>query len=96
MHDLCEHKGVYLNEDPIHIKSVRRNISSFFMLLSETYILLLMVIAMIFAVIVIPQRMKEHHVPMLMRQADENMFHVMMRVRGFVFLFFMTISGCLT
>ncbi len=39
--------------------------------------------------------MKEHHVPMLMRQADENMFHVMMKVRGFVFLFYMTLSGCL-
>ena len=39
--------------------------------------------------------MKEHHVPMLMRQADENMFHVMMRIRCFVFLFFITLSGCL-
>ena len=94
--DLCEHDGVYLNKDPTQMKSIKRNISSFFMLLSEAYILLLMVIAMIFAVIVIPQRMKEHHVPMLMRQADENMFHVMMRIRGMVFLCYMTVSGCLT
>ena len=96
MEELCEHNGVYLSEDPTLIKSIRRNISSFYMLMSETYILLLMVIGMIFAVIVIPQRMKEHHVPMLLRQADENMFHIMMRVRGFVFLFYMTVSGCLT
>lgn len=40
--------------------------------------------------------MKEHHVPMLLRQADENIFHVMMRIRGFVFLTFMTLSGCLS
>lgn len=39
--------------------------------------------------------MKEHHVPMLMRQADENMFHIMMRVRILVFLVFITLSGCL-
>ena len=39
--------------------------------------------------------MKEHHVPMLLRQADENMFHVMMRIRGFVFLFYITLTGCL-
>ena len=39
--------------------------------------------------------MKEHHVPMLMRMADENMFHVMMRIRCMVFLVYITLSGCL-
>mmetsp|Transcript_24442 Transcript_24442/g.30412 ORF Transcript_24442/g.30412 Transcript_24442/m.30412 type:complete len:147 (-) Transcript_24442:598-1038(-) len=54
VYDLCENEGVYLNQDAKMMKTVRRNINSFFMLLSETYVLLLMVIAMIFAVIVIP------------------------------------------
>ena len=92
---LCENDGVFLDSDYIMLLSVRDNINSPFMLASETYILLLMVISMIFATIIIPNKMKEHHVPLLMRQADENMFHVMMRVRGFVFLFYMTLSGCL-
>lgn len=32
---------------------------------------------------------------MLLRQADENMFHVMMRIRNFVFLLYIMLSGCL-
>ena len=66
------------------------------MLISEGYLLLLMVVCLIYVTIIIPQKMKEHHVPMLLRQADENMFHVMMRVRCFVFLFYITLTGCLT
>ena len=65
--ELCDNKGVYLLSDSTRMKSIRNNINSFYMLFSESYILLLMLLCMIFAVIVIPQRMKEHHVPMLMR-----------------------------
>ena len=46
---------------------MRDNIYSIFMLASEAYILLLMFVCMIFVTIIIPQKMKEHHVPMLMR-----------------------------
>lgn len=65
------------------------------MLASEGYILLLMILMMIFVTIIIPQKMKEHHVPLLMREAEENMFHVMMRIRCYVFYLFITLSGCL-
>ena len=92
---LCDDSGYYLDSDSARLTGLRDNISSPFMLVSEAYILLLMAVTMIFATIIIPQKMKEHHVPMLMRQADENMFHVMMRVRCFVFLFYITLSGCL-
>jgi len=95
INELCLHEGVFLDSDSVRVKAVRDNIYSPFMLASEAYILFLMIVSWICVTIVIPQRMKEHHVPMLLRQADENMFHVMMRVRGFVFLFYITLSGCL-
>jgi len=92
---LCNNTGFFLDSDSFRLTSIRDNISSPFMLASEAYILLLMTVLMIFVTIIIPQKMKEHHVPMLMREADENMFHVMMRVRCMVFLVFITLSGCL-
>ena len=84
-----------MESDSERLTSVRDNINSSFMLASEAYVLLLMTVLMIFVTIIIPQKMKEHHVPMLMREADENMFHVMMRIRCMVFLVYMTLSGCL-
>ena len=91
---VCSNEGYFLESDPDRLKNVRDNINSPFMLASEGYILLLMFTLMIFVTIVIPQKMKEHHVPMVMRQADENMFHVMMRIRCMVFLVYITLSGC--
>ena len=91
---VCEGTGYFLESDSERLKSVRDNINSGFMLASEGYILLLMFTLMIFVTIIIPQKMKEHHVPMVMRQADENMFHVMMRIRCMVFLVYITLSGC--
>ena len=49
------------------------------MLFSNSYIVVLMFILAILAVYVIPVKLKEHHIPMLFRQADENMFSVIMR-----------------
>ena len=95
LNELCEDNGVYMHSDSQKLVNVRDNINSNFMLVSEAYIMLLMLVCMIFVTIIIPQKMKEHHVPMLMRQADENMFHVMMRVRCFVYLFYITLAGCL-
>ena len=63
--------------------------------MSEGYILLLMTVMMLIVTVIIPSRMKEYHVPMLLREAGENMFHVMMKIRIYIFLFFMTLSGCL-
>ena len=93
--EVCDNKGYFLESDSDRLKNVRDNINSPFMLASEGYILLLMFTLMIFVTIIIPQKMKEHHVPMVMRQADENMFHVMMRIRCMVFLVYITLSGCL-
>jgi len=92
---VCKGAGFFLESESERLVSIRDNINSGFMLASEAYILLLMTVLMIFVTIIIPQKMKEHHVPMLLREADENMFHVMMRVRCMVFLCFMTLSGCL-
>ena len=92
---ICNSTGYFLESDSERLTSVRDNINASFMLASEAYVLLLMTVLMIFVTIIIPQKMKEHHVPMLMREADENMFHVMMRIRCMVFLVYMTLSGCL-
>lgn len=51
---LCENKGVYLNANSNRVKTIRNNINSFFMLFSESYILLLMLVSMIFCVVIIP------------------------------------------
>jgi hypothetical protein len=95
INDICNNTGYFLDSDSQRLTSVRDNINSPFMLASEAYILLLMTILMIFVTIIIPQKMKEHHVPMVMREADENMFHVMMRVRCLVFQVHIILSGCL-
>ena len=64
---LCENDGFYLHENPDSLLSVRDNIQSNFMLISEGYLLLLMVVTLVAVTIIIPQKMKEHHVPMLLR-----------------------------
>lgn len=65
--DLCEHDTIYLESDPDRARGIRDNINSVFMLTSEAYILLLMTILLITVTILIPQKMREHHIPMLMR-----------------------------
>jgi len=51
---LCEDDGVFLHQDSKRIKVIRNNINSFFMLFSETYILILMLVCMVCAVAIIP------------------------------------------
>ena len=92
---LCEGNDYFLESDIDRITSARDNINSTFMLFSEAYILLLMFVLMISVTIIIPHKMKEHHVPMLIRNAEENHFHVMMRIRCWVFQFYMCLSGCI-
>ena len=92
---LCENNGYFLWSDPVQLKSSRDNIYSNFTLVSEGYILLLMTVVMLMVTVIIPSRMKEYHVPMLLREAGENMFHVMMKIRVYIFMFFITLSGCL-
>lgn len=93
--ETCNFEGYAIESDLDRLKTVRDNMSSPFMLASEGYILILMTVLLLLVAIIIPQKMKEHHVPMLMRQADENMFHVMMRIRCYFFLAFIALSGCL-
>ena len=59
--------GVQLLKDLDRITTVRNTIDSYFMIVSESYILLLMFILTILAVWVIPEMLKEHHIPMLFR-----------------------------
>ena len=92
---LCENNGYFLWSDPKQLGRTRDNIYSNFTLVSEGYILLLMTVVMLMVTVIIPSRMKEYHVPMLLREAGENMFHVMMKIRVYIYMFFITLSGCL-
>ena len=49
------------------ITEIRDTIDSYFMIVSEGYILVLMFILAVLAVQVIPEMLKEHHIPMLFR-----------------------------
>ena len=49
----------------------------------------------ILAVYVIPEMLKEHHIPMFLREADENMFSVIMRARIMAYCYFVILAGCM-
>jgi hypothetical protein len=66
------------------------------MLISEFYIFALMIVLMFFSVFLIPIKMREHHIPMILRKADENHFHLIMRARINCMLFFISLSGSMT
>ena len=93
--EACDGMGYQLVEDLERITEVRDQIDSYFMIVSEGYILLLMLFLSILAVHVIPETLKEHHIPMLFRQADENMFSVIMRARIFAYFYFIILCGCM-
>ena len=65
------------------------------MMFSHGYILLLMLILAVLAVYAIPIKLREHHIPMLFRQADENMFSVIMRAMIFAYFYFIILCGCM-
>ena len=54
-------------KDLERITEIRDNIDSYFMIVSQSYVLVLMLIMALLAVYVIPEMLKEHHVPMLFR-----------------------------
>ena len=39
--------------------------------------------------------LKEHHIPMFLREADENMFSVIMRARIMSYAYFLILAGCM-
>ena len=54
-----------------------------------------MLILAVLAVYAIPIKLREHHIPMLFRQADENMFSVIMRAMIFAYFYFIILCGCM-
>lgn len=92
---LCNYEGVYFESNPNRITTIRNNIYASFMVVSEAYIFILMLVLLFFTVYLIPVKMKEYHVPIILRRADENMFHVIMRGRNACLLIFIALSGSL-
>ena len=63
----CLGQGVQMMKDLDRITQVRNTLDSYFMIVSEGYILALMLVLAILAVHVIPEMLKEQHIPMLFR-----------------------------
>ena len=82
-------------KDIDRITQIRDTNESLFMMFSHGYILLLMLILAVLAVYAIPIKLREHHIPMLFRQADENMFSVIMRAMIFAYFYFIILCGCM-
>ena len=93
--EACKRGDYELIKDRNRITQIRDTIESYFMITSQTYILVLMFILAILAVYAIPVKLREHHIPMLFRQADENMFSVIMRAMIFAYFYFIILCGCM-
>ena len=91
----CRGTGFQLMKDLDRITSIRNTLDSYFMIVSEGYILALMLVLTILAVHVIPEMLKEHHIPTMFRVSSENMFSVIMRARIFAYLYFIILAGCM-
>ena len=74
---------------------IRNNIESFYMRLSELYVVVLMLINFGVSCIWVPFRMREHHIPVFLRKAQSNVFYDFMRIRVLSFAYFITLAGCL-
>ena len=94
--DECESKGAFYDSNPKRVKTIRDNIYHPYMAISEFYIFSLMITLMFFAIFLIPFKMREHHIPTILRSAEENNFHLIMRARNTCLLLFITLSGSVT
>ena len=65
--EACKRGDYELIKDRNRITQIRDTIESYFMITSQTYILVLMFILAILAVYAIPVKLREHHIPMLFR-----------------------------
>ena len=92
----CNYDGVYFEGNPNRILTIRNNVYKTYMLVSEIYVFIIMIVLLIMAVFIIPFKMREHHIPVIFRSANENMFSVQMRARNTALMIFIALSGSLT
>lgn len=87
--------GYQLEPSQHRMESIAQNIQSNYMFISEIYVIFLMMLTFVMAVIYVPFRMKEHDIPIILRQAGSNTFYDLMIIRIMFFICFMVLSGAL-
>jgi len=95
---LCEKtegKSVQQMEDLNRITSIRDNIYSPYMLVSEIYIFIQMLVCAFLALIWFPFKLREYEIPLIMRKARANVFFDFMRIRIMAFVYFLVLVGSL-
>jgi hypothetical protein len=86
---------VQLIDDVVKIKKIRNNIYSFYSRISTVYVMLLMIFVGLLTTAIAPYYLREHHIPAIFREANDNMFHTMMRIRNILYGCFIVCAGCL-
>ena len=65
------------------------------MIVSESYVLAMMLVAAFVSCVSLPYNAKERTIPIYLRQAQSNVFLDFLYLRIAAFMFFMMLAGCL-
>lgn len=92
---ICGSLGYEALRDEKSAFQVRDNLESTYMIVSESYVLIMMLITAFVCCVFLPFNAKERTIPIYMRQAQSNVFLDFLYLRIGAFIFFMMLSGCL-
>ena len=95
VNETCEGGGYQLEKDMKRAINIRENIRSAYMMVSELFVMLLIVCCFILAVIYVPFFMKEHDIPIILRRAGSNVFFDLLQIRLVIFIYYMILTGSL-
>ena len=87
--------GFEANMDIHRITSIRDNMDSMYMKISEILILVLMLFTAFMACVWIPYNMNEYGMPIYFRDSNSNVFLDLLNLRLVSFAYFITLSGTL-
>lgn len=91
----CQGGGYQLERDMKRAISIKENLVSSYMEISEGFIIFLMFCCMLGAVIYVPFCMKEHDIPILLRRAGSNVFFDLLTIRLLIYSYFLVLTGSL-
>lgn len=92
---ICGPTGVEALREEKSAFQVRNNLESTYMIVSESYVLIMMLCTAFIACVFLPYNAKERTIPIYLRQAQSNVFLDFLYLRIGAFAFFMMLSGCL-
>lgn len=93
--NLCSPSGYEAILDESRAFSIRNNLESIYMEVSEAYVLIMMLIVAFLCCVYVPYNMKERDIPIYFRQSQSNVFLDFLNLRITAFFFFIVLSGCL-